>query len=65
MMCKFQDFKAAIENQIGKRIIKLRSDNGGKFTSINFEEFWLPVALHDNSRRLELHPRMVSRKRRI
>jgi hypothetical protein len=30
---KFQEFKAEVENLIGKNIKTLRSDNGGEYTS--------------------------------
>jgi transposase InsO family protein len=36
---RFQEFKALVENQIGKRIKVLRSDNGGEYTSKEFEGF--------------------------
>jgi hypothetical protein len=36
---KFQEFKALIENQTGKHIRTLRSDNGGEFESHHFEDF--------------------------
>ena len=36
---KFQEFKALVENQIGKHICALRSDNGGEYTSGYFDDF--------------------------
>lgn len=36
---RFQEFKALVENQIGKRIRVLRFDNGGEYTSKAFNEF--------------------------
>jgi len=36
---KFKEFKALIENQTGKRIQILRSDNGGEYESHEFESF--------------------------
>ena len=36
---KFKEFKALIENQSEKRIKTLRSDNGGEYTSKEFEAF--------------------------
>jgi hypothetical protein len=36
---RFQEFKALVENQTGKKIKVLRSDNGGEYTSKEFEGF--------------------------
>ena len=36
---KFQEFKALVENHTSKRIRALRSDNGGEYTSWDFDEF--------------------------
>jgi transposase InsO family protein len=36
---RFQEFKALLENQTGRKIIVLRSDNGGEYTSTEFAEF--------------------------
>jgi transposase InsO family protein len=36
---QFQEFKALMENQIGKKIRVLRSYNGGEYTSNNFNDF--------------------------
>jgi hypothetical protein len=36
---KFQEFKALIENQIGKHVRALRTDNGGEFESHPFDDF--------------------------
>ena len=36
---KFQEFKALIENQIGKHVRALRTDNGGEFESHQFDDF--------------------------
>ena len=38
-MQKFQEFKALVENQIGRRIHALRLDNGGEYTSKDFNEY--------------------------
>jgi transposase InsO family protein len=35
----FQEFKALVENQTGKKIRVLRSDNGGEYTSKEFTYF--------------------------
>ena len=36
---KFKEFKALVENQTGKHIQILRSDNGGEYESHEFESF--------------------------
>jgi transposase InsO family protein len=36
---KFQEFKALVENQTGKKIKVLRFDNGGEYTSKDFDAF--------------------------
>ena len=38
-MLRFQEFKALVENQAGKKIKVLRLDNGGEYTSHAFDEF--------------------------
>jgi transposase InsO family protein len=35
----FQEFKALLENQTGRKIKTLRSDNGGEYTSKAFKDF--------------------------
>jgi hypothetical protein len=37
---RFQEFKALVENQTGKKIRVSRSDNGGEYTSKKFMEFY-------------------------
>ena len=37
---KFKEFKSLIENQSEKRIKTLRSDNGGEYTSKEFQAFY-------------------------
>ena len=39
VFARFKEFKALLENQIGKKIKVLRSDNGGEFTSNKFRYF--------------------------
>jgi transposase InsO family protein len=39
VLAKFQEFKAQIENQTGRKIKILRSDNGGEYTSKEFKSF--------------------------
>ena len=36
---KFKDYKAVVENQTGKKIKVLRTDNGGEFYEKEFEKF--------------------------
>ena len=36
---RFQEFRALVENQSGKKIKVLRSDNGGEYTSGDFIDF--------------------------
>jgi transposase InsO family protein len=36
---RFQEFKDLVENQTGRKIRVLRSDNGGEYTSNEFSEF--------------------------
>ena len=37
---RFKEFKALVENQTGRRIKVLRSDNGGEYTSPRFINFY-------------------------
>jgi transposase InsO family protein len=39
VLSKFKEFKAQVENLSGKRIKILRSDNGGEYTSTEFNDF--------------------------
>jgi transposase InsO family protein len=39
VLSRFQEFRARIENQIGKKIKVLRSNNGGEYTSSDFKDF--------------------------
>ena len=36
---KFKEYKALVENQTGKKIKVLRTDNGGEFCEKEFEKF--------------------------
>jgi transposase InsO family protein len=36
---QFQEFKALVENQTGRKIKVLRTDNGGEYTSKEFNDF--------------------------
>jgi hypothetical protein len=39
MFSKFEQYKAKVENQIGKKITMLRSDNGNEYKSNDFNIF--------------------------
>ena len=45
MKCKsqvfqyFQEWKAMVERSTGRRIISLRTDNGGEYTSLEFQSY--------------------------
>ena len=43
---RFQEFKALVENQTGKKIKALRSDNGGEYTGHEFEDFCIQHGIH-------------------
>jgi hypothetical protein len=36
---RFKEFKATVESMLNKKIKRFRTDNGGEFTSINFNKF--------------------------
>jgi len=42
---EFQEFKIAVENQIRKKIKVLGLDNGGKYTSNEFKDFYKEVGI--------------------
>ena len=39
MLDRFKEFKALVENQTGRRIKVLQSNNGGEYTSGGFVDF--------------------------
>ena len=43
---KFQEFKALVENQMGKKIKVLRYDNGSEYTDHEFEDFCTQYGIH-------------------
>jgi hypothetical protein len=45
VLAKFQEFKAQIENQTGRKFKILRSDNGGEYTSKDFNSFCIEVGI--------------------
>jgi transposase InsO family protein len=44
-LSKFQEFKAQVENLTGRKIKILRSDNGGEYTSKEFNSFCIEVRI--------------------
>ena len=36
---KFQEFEAIVTNESGEKIVKLRTDNGGEYMSVEFQEY--------------------------
>ena len=42
---RFQEFKALVENQTGRKIRVLRLDNGGEYTSKEFDGFCRPEGI--------------------
>ena len=42
---KFQEFKALVENKTSRRICALRSNNGGEYTSREFDDLWRKVGI--------------------
>jgi transposase InsO family protein len=42
---RFQEFKAQVENLTGRRINVFRSDNGGEYTSKDFNDFCVEVGI--------------------
>jgi hypothetical protein len=45
VLARFQEFKAQVENLIGKRIKVLRSDNGGEYTSMYFSDIYIETGI--------------------
>jgi transposase InsO family protein len=45
VLARFQEFKAQVENLIGRRIKVLRSDNGGEYTSRDFCDFCIDAGI--------------------
>ena len=45
VLARFQEFKAQVENLTGRRIKVLRSDNGGEYTSMDFNYFCIEVGI--------------------
>ena len=62
---KFKAFKALVENQINHKIKFLRSDNGGEFTSNEFNKFCEIDELRDNFQQQELLSKMEYLREKI
>jgi transposase InsO family protein len=45
VLAKFQEFKARIENMIGRKIEVLRLNNGGEYTSKKFNSFCIELGI--------------------
>jgi hypothetical protein len=45
VLARFQEFKAQVENLSGRRIKVLRSDNGGEYTSKDFNDFCIEAGI--------------------
>lgn len=45
VLSKFKEYKALVENQTGKKIKTLMSDNGGEYTFDSFKEFYKSVGI--------------------
>jgi transposase InsO family protein len=45
VLVKFQEFKAQVENQTERKIKVLRSDNGGEYTSKEFNSFCIEAGI--------------------
>jgi hypothetical protein len=45
VLARFQEFKAQVENLVGRRIKVLRSDNGGEYTSRDFNDFCIEARI--------------------
>lgn len=45
VLARFQEFKAQVENLIGRKIKVLRSDNGGEYTSRDFSDFYIEAGI--------------------
>ena len=62
---KFKIFKAMVENETHVKIKCLRSDNGGEFTSNEFNEFVRHMELRDNFQLQKLLSKMTLLKEKI
>ena len=56
---KFKEFKHEVENQLGKKIKVLRSDRGGEYLSIEFNNYLKECGIISQLSPLEHHNSMV------
>jgi transposase InsO family protein len=45
VLVRFQEFISQVENLTGRKIKVLRSDNGGEYTSMDFNDFCIEVGI--------------------
>ena len=45
VLARFQEFKAQVENLTGRKIKVPRSDNGGEYTSKDFNDFCIEAGI--------------------
>jgi hypothetical protein len=62
---KFMEFKALVENQIGKKIKVLRSNNGGEYTSKEFDACCRDARDQEGSNSALQHSKMGLQRGRI
>jgi hypothetical protein len=55
---RFQEFRALVENQTGRKIWVLRSDNGGEYTSKEFVDYCATAGSRRNSQFLTILNKM-------
>ena len=59
---KFKEFRACVENQLGKTIKTFRSDRGGEFLDTEFIDYLLEHGIVSQYRLLVTHNKIVFRK---
>ena len=62
---KFKEFKAEIEDQLGKSIKTIRFDRGGKYLLGDFKDFLTKKGIISQLTHLEQHNKMVLQKEGI
>lgn len=46
VLCKFKEFEKILSNECGQKIARLRTDNGGEYTSKEFQEYLKAQGIH-------------------
>lgn len=46
VICKFKEFEKTFSNECGQKVTKLRMDNGGEYTSEEFQEYLKVQCIH-------------------